>query len=99
MPAAAWITLVVGGLSLLLNVIALAIGYGVLRGTVQALASRVTAMEAEVKAVGELKTDVAVVTAMLTGLSEQFKDFRAAVRWMEKPPPYEPSDLKRPGSR
>ena len=91
MSAAAWITLVIGGLTLLLNVTALAVGYGVLLGTVKAIAARVTAIEAELKLLGDLKIELAGMKATLGALLEQFKDLNSAVRWLREPaPPYRP---------
>lgn len=99
MTAAAWIAVVVGVAGLFINIGTLLVGYGVLRGTVQALASRVTTLEGEMRTLADLKTDVAVVQATLEGVKEQLKDLNASIRWIRQPAEYEPSDLKRPGGR
>lgn len=49
------ISLFISGGGLLVNVFAMAIGYGVLRGTVTALDKRVAAMEAETKTIKSLE--------------------------------------------
>lgn len=91
MTPSAWIALAVGVAGLFLNLGTLLIGYGVLRGTVSALTQRVSTLEQEMGALGELKVTVAEVKTSLGFLLEQFKDLNAAIRWMRDPVPvYEP---------
>lgn len=85
MNPAAWITLAIGASGLMLNVIAIAVGYGVLRGTVVAIDGRVKALEAEVAAITDLKVAVGVVAAKQDALLEQLRDLAASVRWMRDP--------------
>lgn len=89
MTAEAWIALGFGAVMLILNVGTLAVGYGVLRGTVAALSARVTALEGEMGALQELKVTVAEVKTAMGFLLEQFKDLNAAIRWMREPAGYE----------
>lgn len=85
MNASAWIALTFGASALILNLIVLAIGYGVLQGTVRAIDSRVQALEAEIGTLNELKVTVAEVKTSLGFLVEQFKDLNASIRWMRDP--------------
>lgn len=80
-----------GAATILINLITLAIGYGVLRGTVSAIAARLSLLEAEIGAVGGLQLQVARVETRLDGLVEQFKDLNASIRWMRDPASYEPA--------
>jgi len=82
MTPAAWIALAVGLASLLLNILALSVGYGVLKGTVQGLAARVSALESEVGGLSDLKVSIAEVRATVGFVVEQLRDLNAAVRWM-----------------
>ncbi len=89
MHAAEWIALGIGVFTILINLATIFIGYGVLKGTVSALAIRVTAMEADLNALAEIKLQVARVETRLDGLIEQFKDLNSAVRWMREPADYQ----------
>ena len=51
----AWITLAFGVGGLLVNLVTLAVGYGILRGTVTALDARVLSLEAETKTIRSLE--------------------------------------------
>jgi len=90
MTASAWIALAFGGSALCLNLIVIAVGYGVLKGTVAGLALRVSALEAEIGTLNELKVTVAEVKTTMGFLLEQFKDLNSAIRWMRDPAPAEP---------
>lgn len=83
MSATAWIALA----ALAFNALILAIGYGVMKGTVAALENRVKALEAEIGTLNELKVTVAEVKTSLGFLVEQFKDLNASIRWMREPAP------------
>lgn len=90
MSASAWIALAFGASALCLNLIVIAVGYGVLKGTVAGLALRVSALEVEIGTLNELKVTVAEVKTTMGFLLEQFKDLNASVRWMREPAPPEP---------
>lgn len=92
MNAEAWIALAVGVAMIVLNLIVFAVGYGVMKGTLNALAARVTALESEMSALTELKVSVAEVKATMSFLLEQFKDLNGAIRWMRQPAEYPSPD-------
>lgn len=85
MTPSAWIALIFGGCAFALNLIILAIGYGVLKGTVAGLALRVSALEVEINTLNELKVTVAEVKTTMGFLLEQFKDLNSSIRWMREP--------------
>jgi hypothetical protein len=85
MNEAAWIALIVGCIGVLLNIVGIAVAYGILQGTVKAIDSRVKALEAEIGTLNELKVTVAEVKTSLAFLVEQFKDLNASIRWMREP--------------
>jgi hypothetical protein len=85
MHAAEWIALGFGAVGILINLATLLVGYGVLKGTVLALGSRVATLESELNALSELKLQVAKVETRLEGLVEQVKDLNASIRWMREP--------------
>lgn len=85
MNAAAWIALGFGLVTMMLNLIALAVGYGVLKGTVQGLHDRVAALETEIGAITELKVAVGKIEAKQDAMFEQLRDLAASVRWMRDP--------------
>jgi hypothetical protein len=92
MNPTAWIAL--GALAF--NALILAIGYGVLKGTVAALENRVRSLEAEIGTLNELKVTVAEVKTSLGFLVEQFKDLNASIRWMREPAPTAPTRARSP---
>ena len=79
--------------TVLLNAAGYLVAWGVLQGTVKALGERVTALEAEVAAVTDLKLQVVRVETRLDALVEQIKDLNASIRWMRSVPEYEPPPL------
>jgi len=85
MNAAAWIAVAGAILTLILNVAGYLVAWGVMKGTIKALGDRLTAVEGEAKAIGEIKVELATVKAQLAGLLEQFKDLNASIRWMRDP--------------
>lgn len=95
MSPSAWIALAFGGSALCLNLIVIAIGYGVLKGTVAGLALRVSALEVEIGTLNELKVTVAEVKTTMGFLLEQFKDLNSSIRWMREPAPPEPIQPRR----
>lgn len=90
MTPASWIALAIGLTSLVLNLLTLAIGYGVLRGTVQALGKRVEALEVEIGALTELRIQVGKIGERQDIWIEQLKELNASVRWMREPAPADP---------
>jgi hypothetical protein len=91
MTPAAWIAICFGLSSLVLNLVALAVGYGVLKGTVGAQDKRIKALEAEIGAVTELKVAMGEVKTSVGFLLEQLKDLNASIRWMREPAQYSPN--------
>jgi hypothetical protein len=85
MDAAAWMALAGVVVTVCLNVGAPLIGWGVLKGTVTALGGRVTALEREMRALEELKLDVARLQTRMDTLIDQVRDLNAAIRWMREP--------------
>lgn len=99
MTPASWIALAIGLTSLVLNLLTLAIGYGVLRGTVQALGKRVEALEVEIGALTELRIQVGKIGERQDIWIEQLKELNASVRWMREPAPTELPRVTRPRSK
>jgi hypothetical protein len=90
MNAEAWVALAFGATGLLINLVTLAVGYGVLRGTVTALAGRVAAVESEMSALADLKVEVTRIGTRQETWIEQLKEMNASIRWMRDPAVYEP---------
>lgn len=90
MHAAEWIALVIGAATIVINLITLAIGYGVLRGSVSAMEGRLKVLETEIGALAGLQLQVARVETRLDGMVEQLKDLNSSIRWMRDPASYEP---------
>lgn len=90
MSPSAWVSLAFGATALGLNLLVIAVGYGVLKGTVQALALRVQALEGEISTLNDLKVTVAEVKTTMGFLLEQFKDLNSSIRWMREPAPTAP---------
>jgi hypothetical protein len=86
MDAAAWIALAGAVATAGINLGGYLIAWGVMKGTVAGLASRVSALEGELRALDELKLDVARLETRLDALIEQVRDLNAALRWMRDPP-------------
>jgi hypothetical protein len=80
--------------TLFLNCAALAIGYGVLKGTVAALGKRVEALEVEIGALGALQITVAKIGERQDIWIEQLRDLNASIRWMRDPAPDEPPPIR-----
>ena len=81
----AWIAMIVGGAALFLNIVTLAIGYGVMRGTVAALGVRVKALEDEISVIGDLKVEVAKIGTRQETWIEQLRELNNSIRWMRDP--------------
>lgn len=86
---------VIGLAALILNMLVIAVGYGVLKGTVSALSTRVQALETEIGSLGELKVTVAEVKTTVTFMHEQFKELNSSIRWLRQPADYEPTSPPR----
>lgn len=91
---AAWVAFGMGLATLFLNCAALAIGYGVLKGTVAALGKRVEALEVEIGALGALQITVAKIGERQDIWIEQLRDLNASIRWMRDPAPEEPPSIR-----
>jgi len=86
MDAAAWIALAGAVATAGINLGGYLIAWGVMKGTVVALSARVSALEGELRALDELKLDVARLETRLDTLIEQVRDLNASLRWMRDPP-------------
>lgn len=89
----------IGLAALVINALLLAVGYGVLKGTVAALAARVMTLEGELNAFAELKVEVARIGERQEMWIEQLKELNASIRWMRNPAEYEPTAAVRPTPR
>jgi hypothetical protein len=74
-----------------MNVGGCLVAWGALKGAVAAVTGRVAALEAETKAMEELKLDVARLEVRLVAVVEQLKDLNAhirdaEIRWLREPP-------------
>jgi hypothetical protein len=85
MDAAAWIALAGVVATIAVNLGAYLIAWGVMKGTVVAIASRVTLLEGQMRALDELKLDVARLETRLDALIEHVRDLAASIRWMREP--------------
>lgn len=93
MAATAWIAL--GGvlLTAVLNAAGYLIAWGVMKQTVKSLDGRVTALEAEIKAIDQLRNDVIRIGERQDMWIEQLKELNSSIRWMRDPAPIEPPPL------
>ena len=85
MDASSWIALAIGGTTLLLNVIAIAVGYGALTGAVTAMDSRVAALEREMGTLNELKIAAGKMETKQEAIVDQLRELNASVRWLREP--------------
>jgi len=85
MDPAAWIALAGALATAAINLGGYLIAWGVMKGTVAGLASRVASLEGEMRALDELKLDVARLETRLDTLIEQVRDLNASIRWMREP--------------
>ena len=85
MDAAAWIALA-GAISTAgINLGGYFIAWGAMKATVAALTGRVAVLEGELRALDDLKLDVARLETRLDALIEQVRDLNASLRWMRDP--------------
>ena len=61
------------------------VAWGAMKGAVVALTARVTALESQMRALDDLKLDVARLETRLDALIEQVRDLNASLRWMRDP--------------
>jgi hydrogenase maturation factor len=61
------------------------VAWGAMKGQVGALGIRVAALEGQLRALEELKLDVARLQTRLDTLIDQVRDLNAAIRWMRDP--------------
>jgi hypothetical protein len=93
MDAAAWIALA-GAISTAgINLGGYFIAWGAMKATVAALTGRVAVLEGELRALDDLKLDVARLETRLDALIEQVRDLNASIRWMR-----DPAELRSPRS-
>jgi len=85
MTAAAWIALAGAIATVGVNLGGYFIAWGAMRATVVALSGRVAALEVELRALDELKLDVARLETRLDALIEHVRDLTASIRWMRDP--------------
>lgn len=78
--------------ALVVNLSVIAVGYGVLKGTVAALAARISALEGEMGTLNDLKLKVTEIATRQDMWIEQLKELNASIRWMREPAGYEPPD-------
>ena len=94
MNPAAWIALAGAIVTAGINLGGYFIAWGAMRATVSALTGRVAALEGELRALDELKVDVARLETRLDALIEQVRDLNASIRWMRDPAePHAPRSL------
>lgn len=85
MDPAAWIALAGAVATAGINFGGYFIAWGVMKATVVALTSRVAVLEGELRALDELKVDVARLETRLDALIEHVRDLNASIRWMRDP--------------
>ena len=85
MNAAAWIALAGAIATAGINLGGYFIAWGAMRATVAGLTGRVSALEGELRALDELKLDVARLQTRLDALIEHVRDLNASIRWMRDP--------------
>ena len=85
MNAAAWIALAGAVATAGINLGGYFIAWGGMKATVVALTGRVAVLEGELRALDELKLDVARLETRLDALIEQVRDLNASIRWMRDP--------------
>lgn len=85
----------IGIAALILNMLVIAVGYGVLKGTVAALSARVVALEGEMSTLSALKADVARIDERTKSMSSGIESILNS--WLlREPPGYAMSDPAQP---
>ncbi len=85
MNPAAWIALAGAIATAGINLGGYFVAWGAMRATVVALTGRVAVLEGELRALDELKLDVARLETRLDALIEHVRDLNASIRWMRDP--------------
>jgi hypothetical protein len=91
MDAAAWIALAGVSATIALNAGGYLVAWGAMKGAVAALNARVALLESQMRALDELKLDVARLETRLDALIEHVRDLTASIRWMREPADSRPS--------
>jgi hypothetical protein len=81
-----WIALIGLGIAAGVNLGGYLVAWGAMKGQVAALGARVGALEGQMRALEELKLDVARLQTRLDTLIDQVRDLNAAIRWMQGRP-------------
>jgi hypothetical protein len=89
--AAAWIALVGVIVTIAVNGAGHLVAWGAMKGAVAALSARVALLESQMRALDELKLDVARLETRLDALIEHVRDLTASIRWMREPADSRPS--------
>ncbi|HWA60710.1 MAG TPA: hypothetical protein VG939_05015 [Caulobacteraceae bacterium] len=94
MHPADWIALAGAAITLVLNAAGYLVAWGMMKGTVAGMATRVAALEAEAQgyasAIADLRNGFTRVETAQTFMIETLKDLNASIRWMRDPAPFEP---------
>jgi hypothetical protein len=80
-----WIALAGVLLAAGINLAAYLVAWGAMKGAVAALTTRVAMLEGQIRALDELKLDVARLETRLDALIEHVRDLAASIRWMREP--------------
>jgi hypothetical protein len=80
-----WIALAGVLLAAGINLAAYLVAWGAMKGAVAALTTRVAMLEGQIRALDELKLDVARLETRLDALIEHVRDLNASLRWMREP--------------
>ena len=81
MSVEAWIAFVIGAATLVVNVCTLAVGYGILRGTVNALKERVVALEKVSESISSMRALIARIDERTRGADENLRDLNRRLEW------------------
>jgi uncharacterized coiled-coil protein SlyX len=101
MTSSDWIALAGLAVAAAVNLGGYLVAWGSMKGQVAALGARVGALEGQMRALEELKLDVARLQTRLDTLIDQVRDLNAALRWLQAPPaearlPEPPASAARP---
>jgi len=80
-----WIALAGVALAAGVNLGGYLVAWGAMRGQVAALTLRIGALEGQMRALDELKLDVARLQTRLDTLIDQVRELNAALRWRREP--------------
>ena len=94
MSVEAWIAFVIGAATLAVNVCTLAVGYGILRGTVNALKERVIALEKESESIRAMQALIARIDERTKGTDENLRDLNRRLEWATAMAPLDPDKRK-----